>query len=223
MKKKITVMGHGVVNAKPDVSILEVKCRVTNEQATTARETHAATMERVYSILRDANIRGEDLQSSSFSLGEYYKDHRYGDKRDGFFVEGTLTFRVRDLDNVAALFDRLVFAGATRINGPNLEVSNPETHRVDARKIAYADALERARTYCEAAGLRIVGPVEIEEEHDPYARSRSGKAQFLDEDGLVIGDKEITVNVQVMFEVAPIDQPLRRLKRKVAEGQLHNA
>ncbi|WP_434040839.1 MULTISPECIES: hypothetical protein [Sorangium] len=42
---------------------------------------------------------------------EYYKEHRPGAAREGFYAEGCLSFRVRELTEVAPLFDELVAAG----------------------------------------------------------------------------------------------------------------
>ncbi|WP_437729819.1 SIMPL domain-containing protein [Sorangium sp. So ce1335] len=203
--RTIEVSGHGFVYAIPDVSVLEVQCRVVDPQATNARATYTATMERISAVIRKAGVRGDDMRSSRFTLGEYYKEHRHGAAREGFYVEGRLSFRVRELTEVAPLFDELVAAGATRIEGPNLEISDIEPYRTAARKNAYEDALSRARTYCEVAGLRIVGPLQIQEDESSSAPARlvAGKMGMAGED-LLVGRQRVSVDVKVTFGIEPL-------------------
>ncbi|WP_437629581.1 SIMPL domain-containing protein [Sorangium sp. So ce854] len=201
--RTIEVSGQGVVYAIPDVSVLEVQCRVVDPQATSARAAYAATMERISAVIRKAGVQGDDVRSSRFTLGEYYKEHNA--PREGFYVEGRLSIRVRDLAEVAPLFDELVAAGATRVEGPNLEISEIEPYRTAARKNAYEDALSRARTYCEVAGLRIVGPLQIQEDDkESYGALMMGGKMGADDEDLLVGRHKVSVSVKVTFGIEPL-------------------
>ncbi|MBI5516999.1 MAG: SIMPL domain-containing protein [Deltaproteobacteria bacterium] len=201
---KIEVLGTGVVHRKPDVSVLKVSCHVVADKAAAARATHAAASERIAAVLRDARVGPQDLRGSGFSLGEHYKQTNQGQQRAGFYVQSELSFAVRELADVALLFDLLTAAGATRIEGPNLEVSDEDTHRMTARSLAYADALKKAEAYCAAAGLRVLGPLDIIEQPSHYNSGPPGK--FLGEDGaVVVSSKAITVAARVTFEVERLE------------------
>lgn len=66
--RTIEVSGQGVVYAIPDVSVLEVQCRVVDPQATSARAAYAATMDRISAVVRNAGVQGDDVRSSRFTL-----------------------------------------------------------------------------------------------------------------------------------------------------------
>ncbi|WP_434040840.1 MULTISPECIES: hypothetical protein [Sorangium] len=51
----------------------EVSDRGVDPQATSARAAYTATMEQISAVIRKAGVQGDDMRSSRFTPGEYYK------------------------------------------------------------------------------------------------------------------------------------------------------
>lgn len=159
------ITGHGEVMATPDTAI--VTSGVTS-QGTTAKEALAANnadMAKLIETLKAAGIDAVDIQTSGFSVSPNYV---YSDARDqngyqlppkivGYTVYNGVTVVVRDLMSLGSVLDQAVTVGANQISGVSFSVDDPEELYNEARKLAFADAREKAELYAEAADVELGG------------------------------------------------------------------
>lgn len=184
MERTITVSATGTATAEPD------EARITSgvsTEAPSAREAltgNSEAMNKVIAALKAKGTDAKDIQTASFNVEpvmDYSKDGTPPKVR-GYRVSNQVVVVVRDLDNLGAVLDDLVSAGANQIQGLSFEVSKAETLKDEARKDAIANALRRAKLLAAAAGAEVGQVLQISEEATPdmpvtYAGPRFAKAQ----------------------------------------------
>ena len=121
----------------------------------------------------------------------------------GYEVSNMVTVRVRDLAKLGGLLDSSIKLGVNQ--GGQISFTNDKTDGVlsDARKAAVADAMEKAKTLAEAAGVKLGRVIEITEATpfvmpEPMMRMAAPKAQN-DSVPIASGENSYSVTVNVTF------------------------
>ena len=196
----ISIEGHGEVTASPD----------------TAYVTSGAAMTELIAALKTAGIEDRDIQTSGFSVQPNYV---YTDARDangytlppkivGYQVYNTVNVRVRALDALGAVLDKAVTVGANTINGVSFAVADPSKLYDEARKLAFGDALAKARLYTDAARIELESIRSITEVSNynqppqPYMMKEVA-LQAAGDSAVPVQTGELTfaINVQVTWEL----------------------
>lgn len=203
---RITVTGEGRVDAQPDLAI--VTLGVTTEGATAAEAMAANSTElaAVLERLRGSGIEERDLQTTGLSLNPNWSQAEGEASRiTGYTASNMLTVRVRALDGLGDALDTAVSDGANTLNGVTFDVADPKPLMDEARRLAVADALDRARLLTEAAGVVLGDVVSISESGGgmpmPERAYRMDAAASVPVAG---GEVSRSANVTVVFE---IDKP----------------
>ncbi|MEK1887895.1 MAG: SIMPL domain-containing protein [Phyllobacterium sp.] len=214
-RPRITVTGEGEAAAAPDTAILSL---VVMQEKPTAREALTANneaMAKVLDAMKKAGIAERDLQTSGFSIDPRYvypenKDNTQPPKAPtivGYAVSNSLTVRVRDVTKVGEIIDQSVTLGVNQ--GGNITFTNdkPETILEQARRNAVANAVARAKTLTDAAGVGLGRVIEINEQSfspRPVAMAARGKMMAMDAAAPVpvaAGENTYNVNVNMTFEL----------------------
>jgi hypothetical protein len=152
----VSVSATGSVSAEPDIAYISTGV-VT--EASTAREAVSANntaMARIVSGLKAANIAAKDIQTISMVV-----QPRYDTPKDrppairGYSVHNQVRIAARDIKKLGDVLDQVVTLGANAIDSIEFEVSTAEQLKDEARKMAMANALRRAKLYATAAGAEI--------------------------------------------------------------------
>jgi uncharacterized protein len=198
----ISVTGEATVSVPPDVA--QVDGGVTSE-AKTAREASDANnvaMAKVLSALKGAGIAEKDYQTSRLSLQPQYAPNRPGPSPIvGYRASNHVTIRVRDVTKIANVIDTLVGAGANKIGGINLMVSQASKLLDDARAQAVADARRKAEIYAKAAGVTLGAPLSISEEGAPGPLFRTKMAPMAAATPVAQGEETLSVTVNVSWAI----------------------
>ncbi|WP_304622565.1 SIMPL domain-containing protein [Phyllobacterium lublinensis] len=213
-RPRITVTGEGEAAAAPDMAILSL---VVLQEKPTAREALTANneaMTKVLDAMKKAGIAERDLQTSGFSIDPRYvypenKDNTQppqAPKIVGYAVSNSLTVRVRDLKKVGEILDQSVTLGVNQ--GGNLTFTNdkPEAVVEEARKKAVANALAKAKTLTEAAGVGLGNVIEISEQSFSPRPMPMGQAKMMaaapaDSVPVAAGENTYNVNINMTFEL----------------------
>jgi uncharacterized protein YggE len=127
-------------------------------------------MTRVVDALKSAGIDPKDIQTTDFSVNPQYED-RDDDKKPprivGYSVDNMVYVTMHDTSRIGAVLDQLVQAGSNSIGGVYFSVDKPEELEKEARKLAIADAIAKAKLYAEATGAEL-GPVQTISEQGGY-------------------------------------------------------
>ncbi len=203
----IRVTGSATVEAKPDIARLVIGVTTEDANAQNAVAANTSAIAKVIAELEAAPIAKKDIQTSHFSV---YPQHRVegADKRQvkTFQVSNSVIVTIRDLDKAGDILAKAAAAGSNQINGPHFSVSDPEKYLAEARKKAVENAMAKARTFAEAAGLKLGAVLEIVEESAAgqlyparsYAAARTGGPVPIE-----AGEESLRAEVLLVIELKP--------------------
>ncbi|MGY6411359.1 MAG: SIMPL domain-containing protein [Alkalilacustris sp.] len=202
---EITVVGEGSVAAVPDIATLRLGVRERAGTAEAALEAAARAMEGVLAELSEAGVAPSDIQTSELSLHPLWHTERDRDTvtLQGFEAGAGVQVRLRDTAAVGGVVSAAVAAGASRFDGLQFGVADPDALGDEARRLAVQDALRRGAVHAEAAGLTL-GPVRsITEEGASVARPQMMRSMDMAAEAMPIASGEITVTARVTVVFAP--------------------
>jgi uncharacterized protein YggE len=203
----ITVAGTGESHGKPDFA--QVQVGVVTEAATAAealRKNNEA-MSQLIVMIRKRGIEDRDLQTVQFNVSpryKYDKTQQEPPKIAGYQVTNEVHVKVRNLLLLGAFLDEMVSLGANQVRGISFGVADPAQLMDEARRKAIADAQRRARVYAEAAGLKLGGPIRIDEQAGgrpgpyPAARMEAAAASAVP---VAPGEQTFSVTVTVSYAI----------------------
>ncbi|CAM5331382.1 SIMPL domain-containing protein [Mycolicibacterium aubagnense] len=206
---RIIVSGEGEATVAPDLALLSLSVM---REAKTAREALNANndaMAAVIAAMKAAGIAERDLQTAGIQINPRYN---YTNKPDGnqeaeliaYQVTNTLSVRVRDISKTGEILDKAVSLGVNQGGGISFTNENPATVVTEARKKAVADAIAKAKTLAEAAGVSVGKVLEItDQSYAPPPMPMNAKAY--DAAGASVpvqaGENAYKVMVNVTFEL----------------------
>lgn len=159
-RPSIVVMGEGEVSVSPDMAVMMLAVMREAKTAREALDANNTAMADVIAAMKEGGVEPRDLQTSGLSISPQYvyPNDKNGEEKPritGYQVTNSLTVRVRDMTKVGELLDRSVTLGVNQ--GGNITFTNddPSEALQEARKKAVADALAKARTLAEAAGVKL--------------------------------------------------------------------
>lgn len=209
----VWVSGEGKVHATPDLAILQVGIEAQAATVAEANAQAAAAMEALQKALKEAGLEDKDIQTANFSIYPVREwDPDTGEERlVGYRVTNTVTIKIRDLDDAGSLIDSVVAAGGdyTRVDGISFTVEDPTPYYDQARTKAVADAKRRAEQLAAASGITL-GKLIYMTESSGYVPSvryalpaPEAGLDYKVNTPISAGELEITLNVQVNFEIQP--------------------
>lgn len=207
---RVMVVGEGEMAVAPDMALLSLSVM---REAKTAREALDANNDAIAAVIaamKAGGVAERDLQTANLQINPRYD---YITKQDGtqegklaaYQVTNTLSVRVRDIAKAGQLIDQAVTQGVNQ--GGNIIFTNddPSATITEARKRAVADAMAKAKTLAEAAGVGLGRITEMSEmSYTPMPMPIEAKAF----DGAAraavpvqAGENSYKVQVNVTFEL----------------------
>ncbi len=207
---RITVTGSGTSEVPPDLARVRLSVRTESQTARGALTENNESVSRVLEALRNAGIAPRDLRTSGFSINpkmSYYpKSSRPDDgpKIIGYTVQNTITAMVRDLASVGGILDRSVTLGVNR--GGSLEFLNSEPGKAleVARVKAMQNAIDKATTLAETAGVKLGRVLSISEHSTqprPVGLMRGMAAESDAAVPVATGENSYQVTVNASWEI----------------------
>lgn len=203
--RTLTVSGRGRASRPPDEAEITLGVDIVRPTATEARDAAASAMSRVIAAVLDQGVAADDARTSDLSLGpeiEYLPDGTM--RRAGFRLTNRISVRVARPDEVAAILDAALEAGATAVEAVRFVLADER----DARGAALAAAVEDARAGGEvlarAAGTTL-GPVRSIREGSDGAAPPSPRYAVMEaraaDTPVLAGTTEIHASVQVTWDL----------------------
>src|SRR4051812_44760269 len=164
--RRIVVLGEGEATVKPDLAVLSLSVMREAPSAGDALNLDSKAMTEVIAALKAAGIADRDLQTSGVQINPHYEYLNQPDGSQttnllGYQVTNTITVRVRDLSRTGEVIDKSVSLGVNQSGNITFTNEDPKATLTEARKKAVADAIDKARTLTEAAGVKLGQVVEI--------------------------------------------------------------
>jgi uncharacterized protein YggE len=211
---RILVSGEGSAEIAPDMALLTLSVM---REASTAREAlseNSTAMAKVQKAMTGMGIAKRDLQTSNFSIQpRYTQPPRQGPgageprKLVGYMVRNSLSVRVRDISKVGEVLDTSVTLGVNEGGSILFSNDDPSAAITQARVKAVKQALSKAATLAEAAGVKVGKVLEISEQSYnprpmPMARSEMLMASSADAVPIAAGENtyKVTVNISLAIE-----------------------
>ena len=209
----IRVQGEGSVAVAPDMALVNLTVLREAKTARAALDANNQAMADVLAAMKAEGIADKDLQTGGFSVQpSYTQPPRKSDGSSeaprivGYSVSNTLSVRLRDLARIGAVLDRAVTLGVN--SGGDITFANAEPGPIveRARAAAMKDAIGRAKTLAEAAGVGLGPILEISENYvsprpAPMARDKMMLEMAADAVPVATGESSYSVTVNVAWEV----------------------
>jgi len=207
--RTISVNGTGRVKAAPDVADVSLGVTKQGEDAQSAADEAATTMDAVIKALLDLGIAEADIQTTSLNLNPIYDWEENPPEIEGWEASNQVRVTVRDIDAVGDVVDTAVAAGATNVNGISFRIEDPTAAEATARDAAVADARAKADQLAAAAGVTIIGVMSISEsggqQPQPIYLERQEAAFDMAASAaptpVLPGEVELSVNVFIQYEI----------------------
>ncbi len=209
----VRVSAVGQATAAPDTAIITFSVVRNAKTADEALGDNSSAMNAVMAALKSQGIEAADLQTTNFSISPQY---RHSEPKDGvieppqivgYEVSNTLTAKVRDLPKVGTILDKVVKLGVNQGGQILFIKDDPEEILTEARKNAVNNAISKARTLAEAAGVKLGNVLEIAEGSTapmpPQPMARMAIAQGAPAGAVPIasGENTYSVTVNVTFSL----------------------
>jgi len=206
----ISVSGEGDAAVAPDMAVLTFSVMKQAETAAAALAENNKAMTEVQAALKSSGIADRDLQTSNFSVQPIYKQFEPKDgvyvppEITGYQVTNGLTVRVRDLAKLGDIMDSSVKLGINQGGDIAFTNDDPAATVTEARKAAVADAISKAKTLAEAAGVKLGRILEINENMQrpmpvPQIMMRAAAMEKADSVPVAAGENSYKINVNVTF------------------------
>lgn len=221
---KVRVSGIGKSRGTPDVAIIQVQVQNEDKDQLECRRVNNAACESVVVTLKEV-VEENDIFATPARITPQHKGF-ISSKVSSYKGHNTITATVRKLELAQELVKQLnnINEKLIQVCSFQFDVEDKEELENIARRAAFANAKSRAETYSQEIGLSISGIETLEERFSNFgnsARYPSGKFGIrlrdsndfvnLDEDHWVpqrgeeetleIGDIELSINVDVCFEL----------------------
>ena len=167
---QLVVTGYGEVTVAPDRAMIDVAVETRATTASQAAAQNARRLRVVLDTLKARGIAAGDLSTLGYSVNPDYEPMPRGEAvRRGYVATNVVRIETRTLDQVGALIDAALAAGANRVNEVRFSSSRHATVRDSATALAIANARRTAETMARAAGGTLGPLVELSTEVSPYA------------------------------------------------------
>lgn len=203
--RTVTVTGSGEVSVRPDLASIGAGIVTEASSAAQALAANSQAMAAVFKSLDEMGIDRSDVQTSEFSVNPVYdqpRDPNGAPIMRGYQVSNRISVLVRQPDRLGTVLDRLVAAGANRMEGIQFSVGEPEPLLDKARQAAVADAQRKARLYADAAHVALGSVVSISEQPEgiPPPRPMFMKA-MAEAVPVATGEQKLTAGVTLVLEL----------------------
>jgi len=166
------------VDADPDMATISAGVTTEAMTAVAALSQNSTQMRRVIDRIKSLGVDEDDIQTTGINLNARY-DYDQPSRQQvfrGYQVSNRVSVKLRDIDEVGAVLDALVAAGANDLNGPSFSLEDDAAAKAAARRSALDRAKAQALDYARWAGYSNVRLLEVSESIQgrgpiPYAQN----------------------------------------------------
>ena len=155
----LSVVGEGTARLAPDLAVVVVDFERRRKDAVEARNSVNARSQRVIDSATALGVDRKEIQTAAITLERSVLRplHKGGKQRIRYTAKSEVTVRVLHVDVVGRLLNAATAAGASGIDGPNFDFSDPTAGRAAAEQAAVQDARKRADAAAALVGQKVVG------------------------------------------------------------------
>lgn len=202
----ISVSGTARAAVTPDrVEILiAVETRATT--AKEAESTNADLSNGVIDAIKDAGIRADDIETSSFSL---YPIYDYSEDSQpsviGYTAAHALSVKTDNVEKAGAVIDAAIAAGANRVDSIQFTLSDQQREKVYRGVLGEAaqDAEAKAKAIAETLRLSIKGVKTVTTDYSiiPVYAGAPEVAMKREDLSFAPADVEVSATISIVYEI----------------------
>ncbi len=155
----LTVVGHGIVRAKPEIAQLSLGVEICDTDAGKANQAVNMRLASTMDAMRKQGLSDNDIIPSEFSL--YSQTSGYPETVT-YCALNTLVVTTDNLGNVSHLFDVAIEAGANTVYGANFTIKDVNTAKQAATQLAWADAQQQAAQLSGLLNRRMDSVIKVD-------------------------------------------------------------
>lgn len=202
----ISVTAEGEATIAPDLAVVSLSVTGNGRELEPTRQDVLTRSSSVLSAVRALGIADADLQAPDISVHPEY-DYTKGQKLVGYRATRSMTVRVRDLEKLGPVLDRVVKAGANEVHGAEMRASDPSAAEHAALRSAVGSARQKAEVIAEAAGVKPGSLQRLEEEPQsggpsPVFRQMEMAAASDAVTEVAPGELAVTRRIRAWFEIS---------------------
>ncbi len=207
----IGVSGTGKVYGDPDTAIASVGVDITGPTLAAATSDASTKMKAVLDKIKSLGVDAKDITTVNYNVNPITSNPKEGEvpRITGYHVSNVVQIKIRKLDNVGTILDAAMTAGANSLNGLYFTIDDPSTLMQQARTQAVKDAMAKAKTLADAAGVKLGSITSLTENVSPvrpvYAKADAVFAMPSAANGMgpvESGQTEISVTVELHYQIA---------------------
>ncbi|NVO24853.1 SIMPL domain-containing protein [Donghicola mangrovi] len=206
----IQVVGTGTVVAEPDMAVITLGVSEEARDAAAAMETVSSKVAAILDALAQAGIAERDVQTQNVSVSPVWNNTSTGNnpRITGFEATNTVAVRVRVLDSLGFVIDRVLDSGANQMNGLTFQITDDSALLEQARRAAVQDAMAKAQLYADAAGVTLGSVLTLQETGNMQETARMDMAMMAAPKGAPIAKGELsqTATVSMTFAIQQAGQ-----------------
>lgn len=163
-QRTLILEGRGKVIAPPDQAIITIGFVTENKDAKKAQAQNAVLTNQGLTALKEINIQQEDIQTVSYIIQPIYEFTEGSSILKGYKVQHTFEITVKDLNQVGAVYQAVVTAGANIAENIEFVVSNKDFYYQQALQLAIKNATEKASSIGQLLGVSMNSvPIKVTE------------------------------------------------------------
>jgi uncharacterized protein YggE len=204
----VTTTGVGMVEAVPDMAILDIGVTGEAASAADALARTSQAMQAVMARLTENGVAARDMQTRGLDIQPLWlRPEQNGDaapRITGYVARNGMVVRIRDLSALGDVLDLVVADGANTFNGLQFTLQESEAEMAKARAAAVAQAMRKAEELAAAAGVTLGALRSITEGGEASRPVMMEMASARLSDGVPIapGEVSLTARVTMVFELA---------------------
>ena len=158
----LTVNATETVKVAPDVAYVTIGVTTKGKTAAEAQQENARITTEFLNAVKQQGVAEEDMQTSNINV---YTDY---DDSSKTVVDNSYRITIRDVNNVGAVIDAALAAGANSTYSLSFDVEDRDAVYIQALAKAMESVGEKAKTVAMAGGYSIVKPLSITESGADY-------------------------------------------------------
>lgn len=168
-KPRITVSGTGEFSAKPDIALISYSVIEEGKTPAEAQEKSTQKWNEVLAYLKNAGIAEKDIRTAGYNMTPKYDYSRtnlgctptYCPPQGnpilvGYTVVQTAEVKIRDLTKAGEVLASIGGFKVQNVNGLDFTFDNPDMLQAEARKLAIAEAKDKAQILARDLGVTLV-------------------------------------------------------------------
>ena len=158
MNHTISVSGEGIVQAVPDIAVINFAISIQEKSAATAMDKLSDTASKTVSALKNTGVESKNFKTVNITLGPVYKWDKENNTNVLVGYRATESFEVKiKIVDAGRIIGLLSNNGVNQISGIRFDVSDRTVLQKDAITEAMEDARAKAEAALKGTNYKIVG------------------------------------------------------------------